>query len=106
VSTVGVRDPRSDRVLIVLVYPDNDSAHMAPVRTEAAGGPELVPGYGPGVWLDNIAVVQSNVGELNRRHEADLDCDMGRVAAESISRPKAEDDDVVTALSGADRVDL
>jgi hypothetical protein len=62
VTTFTVRDASpTDRVLMVLVYPDNRSAEID--RTSGAG---LVPGYGKGEWQGNVALVQGSQRELSK----------------------------------------
>jgi hypothetical protein len=70
------------RVLMVLVYPDAGAAQQARELAEAntpglAGSPYLIPGYGPSVWFDNMALVQSNWGVLEARYQAQVEADMG-----------------------------
>jgi hypothetical protein len=71
------QDPARGRVLMALVYPDAAAAEtdrrQAAARDEAllstvpAGyGPHLVPGYGPSMWRDNVALVQTSRSELDR----------------------------------------
>jgi hypothetical protein len=75
VSTLRVQDGRSDRLLMVLVYSDAATAHSVSDRD----GPWLVPGYGPGVVRQNLALVQASERELSRLNAADLECEMGIV---------------------------
>jgi hypothetical protein len=74
VTTLHVTDSITDRVLTVLVYPDLATAasEKATVQAqEATGGAHLVPGYGISVWRQNVALVQSTTGDLNRRYVAE-----------------------------------
>lgn len=60
VTTFTVRDASpTDRVLMVLVYPDTASAEL-----DRSGGAPLVPGYGKGEWHGNVALVQGSQREL------------------------------------------
>jgi hypothetical protein len=117
VSDRGDQDNRQTRILMVLVYPDMATAQneveMAQAReaTEGstghvgAGGPHLVPGYGPSVLRGNVAVVESTLQELAKRYAEESDSD--RLAASWGYDPEAEkttaamyavDADFLTAL--------
>ena len=37
---------------------------------EATGGAHLVPGYGISIWRQNVALVESTTGDLNRQYAA------------------------------------
>ena len=75
----------SDRVLMVLVYPDTATAQAefgqaqareaaeTTDRTAPAGGPHLVPGYGPSILVRNVALVESTQQELAQGYAAQLD---------------------------------
>jgi hypothetical protein len=95
-TTFLVHDPlgQSDsnaRIVMVLVYPDLETAHAERQRTDAAPsgagmpgsdfGPRLVPGYGPSVWQGNVAMVEATFGELNRQYQAQLETDLGTAIA-------------------------
>jgi hypothetical protein len=72
-TTFTVEDPTeqnspSARVLMVIVYPD-----LANARAAHRDDGHLVPGYGPSVWLDNVALVQTTRGELARRFAAEVE---------------------------------
>jgi hypothetical protein len=74
-TTFTVQDPAEQnspaaRVLMVIVYPDATTAQAA----HSQDG-HLVPGYGPTVWQDNVALVQSSRSELARRHAAAVNSD-------------------------------
>jgi hypothetical protein len=82
------------RVLMVHVYPDAAAADVA-----RANGPNLVPGYGPSLWFDNVALVQTSWGEIDRRQSADWDQVAPTVA------PNV-DDDFAAILGPSTQVDL
>jgi hypothetical protein len=77
------------RVLMVLVYPDIDTAQAERQRSEASAvadglAPESarpVPGFGPGVWQGNIVLAESTQGELNRRYAEQQELDLGTAIA-------------------------
>jgi hypothetical protein len=90
VTTFTVSDPAEQgspnaRVLMVLVYPDSATAQSERSRAIARDYedalaasfsdqcPHLIPGYGPSVWRQNVAMVQSTRGELERRYATELD---------------------------------
>jgi hypothetical protein len=82
------------RVLMALVYPDVASADLA-----RAGGPILAPGYGQSTWIDNVALVQTTWGEIDRRQSADW----------AQTTPAAEpnvDDDFAAVLGPSTQADL
>jgi hypothetical protein len=74
VTTFTVRDTRSDRIVMVMVYPSIGSAQTERQRAashDASGSvanthPRLVPAYGPSEWRGNVALVQSSMFELGR----------------------------------------
>jgi hypothetical protein len=89
-TTFLVHDPLGQadtnaRVVMVLVYPDLETAQADRQRTDAMSGsdfgPQLVPGYGPSVWQGNVAMVESTFGELNRQYQAQLETDLGTAIA-------------------------
>jgi hypothetical protein len=77
-----VRDQSGDRVLLVLVYSDAAAALLerdrALIRDDypVNGNPHVVTGYGPGVWSDNVALVQSTQSQLNRMSGREANRDM------------------------------
>ena len=93
VTSFQVRDGRgradSDRVLMVLLYPDSAAARSAHLQAQMRDdteqnrsltysdehGPRLVPGYGESVWLQNVALVQSSQSALNLLFAAALERD-------------------------------
>jgi hypothetical protein len=113
----------SDRVLLVLVYSD-----VATARTEEAkalarqdmderrdialgdgAGPRLVPGYGPSMWQQNVALVQSYELELSRLYAAEAEMEQGGVASPLVAPPAPSytvDGDFIAAVVNAGRVDL
>jgi hypothetical protein len=74
VTTIHVTDSSTNRVLMVLVYPDIATAadEKATVQAqEEIGGEHLVPGYGISVWRQNVAVVECTTEDLNRQYVAE-----------------------------------
>jgi hypothetical protein len=73
-TTFRVIDPNSDRVLMVLVYPNSDVANAARtvLEQEEARGANLVPGYGLSTWRQNIALVESTQTRLRLEYAAEL----------------------------------
>jgi hypothetical protein len=73
ITTFTVTDgsEQNGRVAMVLVYPDAATAEsevaMADQSSDPAG-PHLVPGYGPALVRDNVAIVESTQQELNQRY--------------------------------------
>jgi hypothetical protein len=61
VSTFRAYDMAHDRVALVLVYPSADAATLARSR-----GDTPIDGFGPASWNGNVAIVQTNQGELDR----------------------------------------
>jgi hypothetical protein len=121
----------TDRVLMVLLYPDSAAARsehlQAQARDETAQnwslvysddhGPRLVPGYGQSVWWQNVALVQSSRRELNQLFTDALDRDnqivvqtvLDRRSAMQVltfSAMQAVDQDFVALLSDATGIDL
>jgi hypothetical protein len=89
VTTFEVHGQHDGRVLMVLVYPSmaaaTDARQMAESHEQAlnagdavvrGSGPHLVSGYGPSVWNDNVAVVQSSELQLERLYDAQANADM------------------------------
>jgi len=76
-TSVQVHDPTSQRVLMLLIYPDSASAQTArmqalahePAQTE----PHLIEGYGPSIWNGNVAMVESTQSELDHLMQTRLD---------------------------------
>lgn len=77
VTSFRVFDTRTDRVVMVLVYPDAAVADGERTRAQAleATGSHLVPGYGPSAWHQNVALVESTQNELGRRFAAERERD-------------------------------
>ena len=67
-TSLQVHDLASGRVLLVLVYPGATAAQAGRRQAEAHEQGRLVYGYGPGVWNNNIGMVQTT-----RAHVAQLD---------------------------------
>jgi hypothetical protein len=75
VTSLRVFDTRTDRVVIVLVYPNSGAADAERARAQAreASGSHLVPGYGLSTWHQNVALVESTQAELSRQYAAQQD---------------------------------
>jgi hypothetical protein len=73
VTSLRVFDARTDRVVMVLVYPDSGVADAERARAQAleATGSHLVPGYGLSAWHQNVALVESTREELGRQYAAE-----------------------------------
>jgi hypothetical protein len=69
VSSFQVHDTSSERVLMVLVYPDAAAAHTAQSQAR------LVFGYGPSTWNGTVALVQTTQAELDRAYQRQNDRD-------------------------------
>lgn len=67
VTSFRVLAPASDRMLMVLVFPSISGAGYAHALADARNMP-LVPGYGPAVWRENVALVESSADQLNRAY--------------------------------------
>ncbi len=69
-TSLQIYDPASQRVLMLLIYPDTAAAQTA--RTQALvhdpgqAEPHLIEGYGPSVWSDNVALVETTQSDLDR----------------------------------------
>jgi hypothetical protein len=119
----GEQRGSTGRVVMVLVYPDVATAEAERARAQtreaadtsgalSTDAPHLVPGYGPGVWRNNVAIVESTEDELSRRYAAELDQEAsglsnatGTVAPATRPAEYAVDLDILLALDGA-RVNL
>jgi hypothetical protein len=84
VTTLQVQDGSDDRVLLVLVYASPTAAQAARLQAEdreqlhnpgsfTADGPRLVEGYGPSVWNNNVALVETTRSELAGLYQRQLD---------------------------------
>jgi hypothetical protein len=65
----------SDRVLMVLVYPDTQTARDEKAKADQTADPSgrsLVPGFGPAVQRQNVALVESTGRELRQRYGTEL----------------------------------
>ncbi len=75
-TSLQVNDLASGRVLLVLVYRGATAAQAGRQQAEANEQGRLVYGYGPGVWNNNIAMVQTTrayVAQLDQMQN-DRDC--------------------------------
>ena len=74
-TSLRVFDTRTDRVVMVLVYPDSGVADAERAKAQAleATGSHLVPGYGLSAWHQNVALVESTQEELSRQYAAEQD---------------------------------
>jgi hypothetical protein len=109
VATFTVSDgpqPR-DRIIMVLVYPDTATAQVETAGSDQLTGPRLVPGYGPALVRQNVALVESSRQELNQRYAAEQALEDTEFAATSVMPvaptvvTKAVDLDFLTALDSA-----
>jgi hypothetical protein len=87
VSDDSPQPGQSDRVLMVLVYPDIATAQAEIAKAQAeesnsqsgeltgATGPRLVQGYGPSLLLQNVALVESTRQELAQQYAAERAAD-------------------------------
>jgi hypothetical protein len=81
VTTVRVSDPTSDRVVMLVVYPDvaTAAAVRASVATHDGGtagtAPRLIAGYGYSAWRGNVALVESTADGLARQYAAEQAAD-------------------------------
>jgi len=77
VTTLRVSDPASERVVMLLVYPDAATAAAERASAEvregrsAGMGPRLISGYGYSIWRGNVALVESTADGLARQYAAE-----------------------------------
>src|SRR5215471_19719475 len=84
-TSVRVLDQSTDRVLNVLIYPNAAAAETARLQAArgqgqtaiSATGPYLVTGFGPSLWMSNVAMVESRQALLQRLYQAQVDRDNG-----------------------------
>jgi hypothetical protein len=69
--TVSNASQRNDRIVTVLVYPDAATAQAETAGSDQLTGPRLVPGYGPALVRQNVALVESSRQELSQRYAAE-----------------------------------
>jgi hypothetical protein len=114
-TSFQIHDSTSDRVLLVLVYSDSTAAQTAHAQalahepdntTGMPGNPHLVEGYGPSIWIGNVALVESTEPELDRIFRARLDSANGvevdtNLAWEHTVSTRAVDFDFQQALAPA-----
>jgi hypothetical protein len=76
-TSLQIRDPASQRVVLLMIYPDAAAARTARMQALAHDAvqaePHLVEGYGPSVWTGNVAMVESTQSELDRLFQTRLD---------------------------------
>jgi hypothetical protein len=89
-TTFRVRDAATQRLLTVLVYPDQAAADTARVRAEQQSAP-LVAGYGASTWRGNVAIVQANELDVRRAVFSEYDREM-----EVIVRTADQDQEVTS----------
>jgi hypothetical protein len=107
-ATFRVHDPTSDGMLMVLVFPDAAAAQVEQARLQHWNRP-LVPGYGPPIWRDNVALVQSSVRELVHQYALEQARAVGMssyLSDEEQVPGSAVAAEFVRVLPGVDRVDL
>ncbi len=81
-STFVVHDPLSERVLMVLVFPDAATAgvfraQMAAHFQSEATDPYVIAGYGPSMWNGNVGLVESTESQLARVGELQAEQNRG-----------------------------
>jgi hypothetical protein len=114
-TSLQIHDPASQRVLMLMVYPDSAAARTA--RTQAlthepaAVEPHLIEGYGPSLWNGNVAMVQSRHPELDHLLQTRMDDASGvevdtNLAWEHSVTADAVDMDFQQALDNAATVNL
>jgi len=86
VTTFTVSDGQrpSDRIVMVLVYPDTATAQAETAGSDQLTGPRLVPGYGPALVRQNVALVESSRQELNQRYSAEQALEEAQFGATSV----------------------
>ncbi len=76
-TSVEIHDPASQRVVMVMIYADSAAAErarrLALAHDPGQSGPHLIEGYGPSVWNDNLAMVESTQSELDHVFQTRLD---------------------------------
>jgi hypothetical protein len=90
-TSVRVRDLATGRVLSVLIYPSAAAAEIARLQAAHAQGqsvisstgPYLVTGFGPSLWMNNVALVESRESLLERLYQAQVDRDNGVLDVQS-----------------------
>jgi hypothetical protein len=92
VSTFTVHETGGDnwppRVVMVLVYGDDEASQAARRQAEAPG--ILVPGYGEAAWLGNMALVQSDLYELSRLEQEAMIRGVGLLSGDSMAAKLAQ----------------
>ncbi len=73
VTTFTVSDAslRNDRIVMVLVYSDAATAQAETASADQLTGPRLVPGFGPALVRQNVALVESTRQQLSQRYAAE-----------------------------------
>jgi hypothetical protein len=66
--TVADGSQHNDRIVTVLVFPDTATAQAETAGSDQLTGPRLVPGYGPALVRQNVALVESTRQELSQRY--------------------------------------
>lgn len=69
--TVADASPQNGRIVMVLVYPDAATAQAETAGSDQLTGPRLVPGYGPALVRQNVALLESSRQELSQRYAAE-----------------------------------
>jgi hypothetical protein len=69
--TVSDGSQQSDRVVTVLVYPDAATAQTDTAGADQLTGRRLVPGFGPALVRQNVAMVESTRQDLNQLYSAE-----------------------------------
>jgi len=69
--TVSDASGQNDRIVMVLVYPDTATAQTETAGSDQLAGPRLVPGYGPALVRQNVALVESTQQALSQRYTSE-----------------------------------
>jgi hypothetical protein len=103
VRTFRVTDPTTDRVLMVLVYPDSTTAEAERTRVQALESNNtgrLVPGFGLSAWAGNVALVESTGAELSQAYSVEVAMP-GTDSGKALQSREAVDADFLSALDRA-----
>jgi hypothetical protein len=88
-TTSRVHDALSDRVLLVVVYPDAHAAEAAQRQAEARNN-ILVNNFGPATWRNNVALMQSSRINLDRQHAQEIQRSVGMISVPSDAEQATE----------------
>ncbi len=106
--TVSDGSQQNDRIVMVLVYPDAATAQAETAGSDQLSGPRLVPGFGPAMLRQNVALVESTRQELSQQYTAEQamqdGTDFGATSVTPIAPTlvtRAVDAEFLTALDSA-----